>query len=303
MSPDRRLWLLGCGMAAVAAILFATKGVLIKLALNAGADATALLAVRMGISLPCFALAAWWYGRGRTALSRREAGLVIILGLVGFHLASWFDVQGLRFIGVALERVVLYIYPPVVVLLGWLLGRGRPGAVLTTACLVTWLGVGVSCLDQPLHGDHLALGVALVAGSALAYAVHLVGIEPLMRAHGGARVAALGFCAAGIGVLVHAAVALPTGIWSVQPRELWTLGALLAIVGTVIPGLLAGAAISRLGAGPSAVIGTLGPGITVLLAWAMLGEQPTTLAWIGFALTVVGGAVVGLMPPQRRSAR
>ncbi|HAT11918.1 MAG TPA: EamA family transporter [Planctomycetes bacterium] len=299
MSPDRRSWLVGCAIAAVAAILFATKGVLIKLALNAGADATALLGVRMGLSLPCFAVAAWWYGRGRTGLSRREAGQVIVLGLVGFHLASWLDVQGLRFIGVALERVVLYIYPPVVVLLGWMLGRGRPGAVLTAACLVTWLGVAVSCLDQPVQGDHLALGVALVAGSALAYAVHLVGIEPLMRAHGGARVAALGFCAAGVGVLIHAAVAVPTGIWAVQPRELWTLGALLAIVGTVIPGLLAGAAISRLGAGPSAVIGTLGPGVTVLLAWAVLGEQPSAAAWIGFALTVVGGALISVWPARR----
>lgn len=294
MSPARRAWIIGCAIAAAAALLFATKGVLIKLALQAGADPTALLAVRMGLSLPCFAIAAWWYGRGASPISQREQIAIVIFGLVGFHLASWLDVQGLRFIGVGLERVVLYIYPPLVVFLAWALGGGRPGPVLVAACLVTWVGIGVSCLDQPLQGEHHALGVALVAGSAVAYTVHLIGIEPLMRRHGGERIAALGFCAAGLGVLLHASCVVPPGLWRSQPAALWPLGALLALVGTVVPGLLAGAAIRRIGAGPSAVIGTLGPGVTVLLAWAALGERPGLLAWGGFALTVAGGLMVGL---------
>ena len=74
------LYRLGCLLAAGAAILFAAKGVLNKDALNAGADGTALLAVRMAISLPCFVCVAWWMGRGAGAVPRRD---LVLLGLFG----------------------------------------------------------------------------------------------------------------------------------------------------------------------------------------------------------------------------
>lgn len=297
MEPARRAHLIGCLIAAVAAILFATKGVLVKLALNDGVDATALLAVRMLVSLPCFALAAWWLGRGREPVPARSRLAVLALGVVGFHVASWLDFQGLRFIGVALERIVLYIYPTLVMLFAWAAGRGRPGALLAAAAAVTWAGVAVSCLDQPLAGEHLALGVGLVVASAAAFAVHLVGIEPFTRRLGGARTVAWAMCAACSGVLVHALIALPASAWHGSPM-LWPAGAALGLGATVVPVLLTGMAVARIGAAPSAVIGSIGPGMTVLLAWRVLGEVPTVLTWIGFALTIAGGVAIGLARPK-----
>jgi drug/metabolite transporter (DMT)-like permease len=287
----------GCLLAAASAILFAGKGVFIRDALLAGADPTALLAVRMGISLPCFALVAWWLGRGQRSVPRGDAVAIVALGVVGYHLASWLDICGLAHIGVALERIVLYIYPTLVVGLAWALGRGRPGRTLAAAVAVTWAGVAVSCIGQPLEGSGIALGVALVAASAAAYSVHVVGIEPLVRRHGGVRVAALAMCAAGATGLVHALVQVPLAAWPAQPGELWSRGAALALVGTVAPVLLAGAALRRIGGGPSAVIGTIGPGVTVLLGWAWLGEAPTAWTWLGLALTVAGGLAVALAKP------
>ena len=290
---------LGCLLAAGSAILFAAKGVLIKDALNAGADGTALLAVRMAVSLPCFALAAWWMGRGVARLGRRDLILIGIFGVLGFHVASWLDIQGLRHIGVALERIVLYVYPTLVVALAWAVGRGRPGIVLAVAVVVTWAGIALSCVGQPLAGSDLALGVSLIAGSAAAYAVHIVGIEPVMKRHGGVRVAALGMCVACGSVLLHTLVQVPPALWASQPTELWSRGTALALVGTVVPVLLAGAALRRIGGGPSAVIGTIGPGVTVLLAWAWLGEAPTAWTWSGLALTVAGGLAVSVAKPGR----
>lgn len=285
---------IGCIFAALSAILFAGKGIFIKEALNAGADATALLTVRMGVSLPCFALVAWWMGRHATPLSRREIALVVIFGVLGFHLAAWLDIQGLRFIGVALERIVLYIYPTLVVALAWIIGRGRPNATLVIAALITWIGIAISCIDQPLVGSHLALGVGLIAASAATYAVHIVGIESLMKNHGGMRIASLGMCAACVSVLLHSAAQVSATTWAAQPSQLWSCGINLALIGTVVPVLLAGAALRRIGGGPSAVIGTIGPGITVLLAWVWLGESPTPWTWVGLFLTVAGGLAVSL---------
>ncbi len=294
MDPYR----LGCLLAAASAILFAAKGVLIKDALNAGADATALLAVRMAVSLPCFALVAWWMGRGAARLGRRDLLLTGLFGVCGFHLASWLDIQGLRHVGVALQRIVLYVYPTLVVALAWAVGRGRPGGVLVIAVAVTWAGIALSCVGQPLAGADLALGVMLVAGSAAAYAVHIVGIEPVMKRHGGVRVAALGMCVACASALLHVLVQVPLALWAAQPSELWSRGTTLALLGTVVPVLLAGAALRRIGGGPAAVIGTVGPGITVLLAWAWLGETPTGWTWIGLALTVAGGLAVSVAKPR-----
>jgi len=92
MSSPLRAHLVGCAVAAAAAALFGTKGVFIKLALEAGADATALLAVRMGASLPAFALVAWWTCRRAPPLPRRTLVLIALWGLIGFHAASWLDV-------------------------------------------------------------------------------------------------------------------------------------------------------------------------------------------------------------------
>jgi drug/metabolite transporter (DMT)-like permease len=285
---------LGCLLAAAAAIFLACKGVLVKDALLAGADPTAVIAVRMGVSLPCFAAVLWWTSREAPRLGWRTIGLVAALGVIGFHLASWLDVLGLRHVSVALERIVLYVYPSLVVGLNWALGRGRPSFAMLVAVAVTWLGIAVSFTDQRLAGGGIGSGVLLVLGSALAYAIYMVGIEPVLRRHGGLRTTALAMCAACAGVVLHGILAVPAALWAAQPPQLWRDGTLLAVFATVLPILMGGAAMRRIGGSPSAIISTIGPGVTVLAAWAWLGERPTAWTWAGLALTVAGSLVVGL---------
>lgn len=292
----------GCLLAATAAVFLACKGVLVKDALLAGADPTAIIAVRMGVSLPCFVAVLWWCSRGAPPISWRTIGLVAVLGLIGFHLASWLDVLGLRHVSVALERIVLYVYPTLVVGMNWALGRARPGPAMLIAVAVTWLGIAVSFADQTLAGSDVATGVLLVLGSALAYAIYMVGIEPTMRRFGGLRITALAMCAACSGVVVHGILAVPAELWAVQPAELWRDGVLLAAFATVLPILMGGAALRRIGGGPSAIISTIGPGVTVLAAWAWLGERPSPWTWAGLALTVAGSLVVGFKRREDQSA-
>jgi drug/metabolite transporter (DMT)-like permease len=286
----------GCLLAALSAILFATKGVLIKDAIAAGAPATAILGVRMAVSLPCFILVAWWMGRKAAPIPRADLLRMAALGVIGYHLASWLDIHGLAHISVALERVVLYVYPTLIVGLGWALGRGRPGGGLLLAVVITWLGIAVSYASQPLGGTDLTWGVALVLGSAAAFAIYVVSIEPLTKRHGGVRTVAVAMCAACTSAVVHAAMAVAPSAWMAQSPVLWSRGIALALVGTMAPVLLAGAALRLIGGGPSAVIGTIGPGITVLLGWYWLGEAPTIWTWIGLAMTLAGGLMISLTP-------
>lgn len=288
-----RSFALGVAMTVAAALLFGTKGVLVKLAYPYGADATTLLALRMLAALPCFLVIAWWWARPPAPpLSRRDLALTAGLGLLGYHAASWLDFRGLELIDVATERMVLFIYPTLVVLIGWARGGERPDRRLWLALALTYAGVAVTWAGHPLGGSAIAAGVALVAASAVAYALFLVGAGSLTRRLGGVRFMALAMAAAACGVLLQAAATRPPAAWDL-PAPVWIYGAVLGIAVTVVPGLLTGAGLRRIGAARAAVLGSIGPVMTVFLGWAVLGERPGALAWLGIALTLAGGVLIG----------
>lgn len=284
---------MGMLMAAASALLFSIKGVLVKMALPQGVDATVLLGMRMGIALPCFLVIAWWLERRAAApMTARQYAMAMVLGVVGFHGATWFDFQGLRFIDVSLERMVLYIYPTLVVLFGAALGRQRLTGMMIAALLTTYAGVALTWGGGMHLGEHAGLGVGLVAASAVAYAVYLVLAERWIALVGGLRFIAVALSAACTTVLLQALITQPWSGWA-QPMSIYAIGLALAIPGMVIPALLTGAAIRRIGPARFAIVSTLGPVSTVLMAMAVLDERPTALAWVGIALTIVGGTLVG----------
>ena len=107
-------------MFAVVGVLgFSFKAILIKLAYaRSRVDPITLLALRMLYSAPFFLAMAWWSGRGRPPVSRaRDWRALVWLGFVGYYLASLLDFMGLVYITAALERLVLFLYPTMVVLL------------------------------------------------------------------------------------------------------------------------------------------------------------------------------------------
>ncbi|HMT18103.1 MAG TPA: DMT family transporter, partial [Ottowia sp.] len=122
-------------MAALGAIGFSGKAIIVKLAYRWGVDPITLLMYRMLMALPFFLLMAWWGGRGRARLARNERWAVLGLGICGYYLASMFDFVGLQYITASLERLILYLTPTLVLLCGWAL-RGRritAGQLLATA--------------------------------------------------------------------------------------------------------------------------------------------------------------------------
>ena len=84
-----------------------------------GVDAVTLIMLRMLFALPLFALMAWWAGRGKPALTRRDWFGVVGLGFSGYYLSSFLDFAGLAYITASLERLILYLNPTLVLLFGW----------------------------------------------------------------------------------------------------------------------------------------------------------------------------------------
>ena len=281
--------------AVLAAVGFSFKAILVKRAYRYGVDAETLLALRLAFSLPFF-LGMAWIGVGRAAspLTPRDWGWLFGLGLLGYYLASYLDFLGLQYLSAALERLILFVYPTLVVLFSALwLGQPLTRPVLGALALC-YAGIALAVAhDLRLTGtaQDLALGGSLVFGSALSYALYLLGSGRVVGRLGAVRVtafASLIACGLGIGqfLLLRPLAAL------VQPGPVYALALAMALFSTVLPVWAVAEAIRRLGPGPVALTGSLGPVVTLLLAWFLLDETLGIAQLIGAALVIMGVTVM-----------
>jgi drug/metabolite transporter (DMT)-like permease len=298
-APIPRTLLAATLLAAAGALLFGLKGVVVKLAYAAGAEPTGLLAWRLLLALPCFALVLLWVARrDPRPVGRGDLLAAAAWGIVGFHVASWINFLGLERIGAGLERIILFIYPALVVGLSALRDGRRPAPGLLAAAAVTWVGIIVAWWHHARLGDADPLGVALVAASAVVFAGFMTGSEAMIHRVGSQRAMAVGMVAAAGGMTAQAL--LTSGIPLPTPAGFgWAL--VLALACTVAPVVLQAAALGTLGAARLAVVSTVGPVGTLLVAWAALGEDPGALGALGAAITIAGGAWCGLAGKGRRS--
>lgn len=280
---------IGLTFAVLGAIAFSGKAIIVKLAYRHGVDAVTLLMYRMLFALPIFATMAWWASRGKPPLARRDWLGVLGLGVSGYYLASFLDFAGLAYISASLERLILYLNPTIVLLLGWLMyGRGiRWGQVLGMA--ISYCGVvlvfGVEAQSQ---GTDAVWGALLVLGSAISYAIYLVYSGEMVLRLGALRLVGLATTVACVCCLLQFALLRPLSVaWSVAPEVIW-LSVLNATLCTAAPVLMVMMAIERIGASAAAQTGMVGPMSTILMGAWILGEPFTAWVGVGTALVIAG---------------
>ena len=284
---------------------FSFKAILIKLAYAwHPVDAVTLLALRMLFSAPFFIAMAWWAGRRPAArpITRRDWRALVWLGFIGYYLASLLDFMGLVYITAALERLVLFLYPTLVVLLSAVL-RGRPiSRRAMLALLLSYAGIAfVFVHDLRLGGDTAALwtGGALVFASAFAYALYLVDAGDVIARMGSLRFIAWAMLVSSTFVLTQFVLTRDLALLRVPP-SIYGLSLAMAVFSTVLPTWLIAEAIHRLGANTSSLIGSLGPVFTIGLGALILGEAVHGVQLFGAALVLLGVALVTLQPSRAR---
>ena len=182
----------GLTLATLGAIAFSGKAIIVKLAYRHGVDAVTLIMLRMLFALPIFAVMAWWASRGKPALTRRDWLGVLGLGVTGYYLSSFLDFLGLQYVSASFERLILYLNPTLVMLLGWLMYRRRFSRVQIGGMAISYLGVVlVFGHEIELQGGQAALGAALVFTSAVTYAIYLVYSGELVKRLGSLRLVGL----------------------------------------------------------------------------------------------------------------
>ncbi|MDP5172377.1 MAG: DMT family transporter [Bacteroidia bacterium] len=290
----------GVTLVLLGSIFSSTKAVIIKLAYVYEINAVSLLTLRMIIALPFFlAMGIWSWRRQKVAIRPKDWALLALVGMLGYYLASLFDFIGLQYITAGLERLIVFAYPTLVVLLGALIWRRSISARQWVALVLTYCGILLALSGDVVVPEASLLwkGAFWVFLCALAYALHLLGSEQLIPRMGVMMFSSWAMLAATLGVFVHASVMADAVQLTGYPPRLYQLAILLSVITTILPPYLMSAGIQRLGAGNAAILGSIGPVSTLVLAWWLLEEHLSGVQMIGAAIVLAG---VGLVSYRKR---
>ncbi|AQS52234.1 EamA family transporter [Paenalcaligenes hominis] len=296
MSSARRTFWIGFFLAGLGSILFSAKAIVAKLTYMHGVDALTVIGFRMLLSLPAFLTIAVWqaykaYQGKQVALSTKQRWQVVVLGFIGYYLASLLDFLGLQYITAGLERLILFLAPTFVLLFSALFLKKLILPKQWVALAISYLGVSlVFVQDLSLEGDHVLLGAGLVLGSALSYSFYLIGSGELLKQIGSTRLVAYAMVTSAIYTLIHFFIVEG---WAGldQPKEVYGLSLIHATLNTVFPTFMIMWAVERVGAPMTAQLGLIGPVSILFLAYWFL-DEPITLMQIGGTVLVLTGAMV-----------
>ncbi len=295
MPNSPRPALSGLLLAAAGAIAFSGKAIIVKLSYVYGVDAVTVIMYRMLFALPFFIAMGLWAERQAIArdnpLTRRDVIDIVGLGFVGYYLSSYLDFLGLQYITASLERLILYLNPTLVVLLGWAVYKKPIQPIRMLAMAISYSGVMlVFSHELSLAGPNVALGSTLVLGSAVSYAVYLLYSGQLVQRIGSLRLVGWATSVACVCCIAQFVVLRPLSA-AVVPVEVVWLGMLNAVVCTVAPVLMVMMAIERIGAALTAQTGMIGPMSTIALGVLLL-DEPLNV-WISAGtLLVLGGVFI-----------
>jgi drug/metabolite transporter (DMT)-like permease len=280
----------GLLLAMAGAIAFSGKAIIVKLAYRHGVDAVTLIMLRMLFALPFFLALAWWAGRGKPALTTRDWRVITLLGFSGYYLASFLDFWGLQYVSASLERLILYLGPTLVLLLGRVLFQRRVAPKQLLALGLSYAGVLlVFGQELQIEGADTALGAGLVFASTLSYALYLVYSGEEVKRLGALRLTGLATSVACVLCIAQFLLLRPWhSALQVAPPVLW-LSLLNATLCTFAPVLMVMMAIERIGAAMASQAGMIGPLSTIAMSVWILGEPFT--AWIAAGTVLVMAGV------------
>jgi drug/metabolite transporter (DMT)-like permease len=256
----------------------------------------------MVFSVPVFVAVALWVNRRESEpLERRDWWAVIVLGLLGYYLSSFLDFMGLQYVSAGLERLILFLYPTMTVLLTALLFKRKIGRKVIAAMCLSYAGIMLVFVhDVGLsQGNSVVLGAALVFASTFTYSSYLVGAGHTIARIGATRFTAYAMVVASAASLfqfglTHSVSALKL------PLRVYELSIAMAIFSTVLPVFLLSYAIKRIGSGNSSLIGSAGPVVTIALAFMFLNERVTWMQVAGSSLVLAGVIMVSLNSAKAR---
>lgn len=297
----------GFVLALTSAAAFGLSGALARPLLDAGWTAGAVVLIRIAIGavvvLP-FGLVAL---HGRWSLLRRNAGMVVLYGVLAVAGAQFCYFSAVRTMEVGPALLIEYTAPAAVVIWMWLVHHQRPGRITVAGAVVAALGL-LLVLDLFSGADFDLVGAAWALGAMIGAAAYFVisaddrgGLPPMALAAGGLVVGGTF-----LGVLALVGL-MPVEAVDAEVTYAGTdvgVAVPLVLLGLVTAALAYGTGIAasrRLGSRLASFVALSEVVLAVFWAWVLLGELPSTVQFLGGGLILVG--VVGVKLGERSVSR
>jgi drug/metabolite transporter (DMT)-like permease len=280
-------------MVLVASIAFSSKAIMVKLAYVYPVNAATLIALRMLFSVPFFMGLILWvrYQKKSIYISRKDISWLILIGVVTGYGSMWLNFAGLTYVTAGLERVILFLYPTLVVLLNTAMHQHKITKHELLALALSYIGVFLVVghdLSMPSATSNTLIGVALVLGSAITYAFYLVFSAKVIPRLGASLFTAYTMIVISIASGVHFLLTEDINAAMHLPPQVYGISFMIALIATALPSVLLNMGIHRLGSTKVSLISSIGPVSTIFLAWLILGEPVTLLQTAGTALVLLG---------------
>jgi drug/metabolite transporter (DMT)-like permease len=275
------------------AICFSSKAIFVKAAYrDTPVDAVTLLALRMLFSLPFFILSAY-ISSSKTSnvkFTPKQWLGVAVVGCLGYYVSSLLDFLGLQYISAGIERLVLFIYPTLVLLMSafWFKVKIKPQQLL--ALIITYAGLCIAFwgeINTTVNASDFYKGSILIFICAITYAMYIVGSGRLIPSLGAAKFNSYAMSFAGIAVLIHFSISNSNSLLHL-PTTVYVYSFLMAVLATVIPSYLVAEGIKRIGSDNAAIVGSIGPVSTILQAYFILDEPIRALQVAGTVFILIG---------------
>ena len=284
-------FLLGVLVLVIANVGFSSKAVLIKLMYRYHMDTVSVITLRMVLSVPLFIIIAIWLARreDNVKLTLREWGAISGLGILSYYVSSMLDFLGLQYLSASVERLILFTYPTMVLVLSAVLLKKKITPPQYIALILTYVGVAITFLAEKGLGEQkdIWLGAALVFTCAFTYSFYVIGTGEIVHRFGSVKFGCYTMIAATVPVMIQSYIYNGVDIFHFS-REVYVLSAWLATVATVIPVFLIIEGIRIVGASNSAIIGFVGPVSTIAMGYIFLGEKITSMQLLGTAIVLLG---------------
>lgn len=288
----------------MAALLYSTKAVFVKLAYQYDVDSITMLALRMLTALPVYLIVQSFYGLSLNGskIRRRHWLEVVIAAFLGYYLASFLDFWGLQYVDASIERLILFTYPTFIVLIARFWLKERITVRQVGAIALSYAGLILVFIPQMADlsiDSHFMTGVFAILGCAIAFAVYMIMSQRLIPVVGTTRYTNVAMIFACVFVLAHYRI---TNDWSEileHQAQVYYYGAAMGIIATVIPSYFMNHAIQRIGASRTGIIASIGPVSTIALAYIFLNERLVVIQWLGAICIIM--AVTFISVERRRS--
>lgn len=297
-----RTFFYGVVLGLLGIILFSSKAVMVKLAYQYHVDALSVLLLRMLFSFPFYVIIALLYRSKKASGTILKTGYiwVVVFGIVGYYLASYFDFVGLAYIKASLERIILFLYPTLVLVLNRIFLKKQITSIQKGAILLTYLGILIAFWDEvAISGTDTYIGGVFILLSAITYASYLVGSGWLIPKFGVVKFTTYAMLVSCFCVFIHFSLTSNASIFG-HSWQVYVLGFLIAIFATVIPSYLVSISIKMINSSNFAIVAGAGPISTIILAAIFLNEKLTILQLFGALAVVIGILLVSLKKTTKK---